>query len=709
MTTGDVDVTGHEPPSTRASGMDGVVAQPEPPKGFVLRWAGRFAGALSAIVLFGLFAWLGTRGSLEAWTLASLPAIYLLASVLYRYEDRLPGWLYRLLDIASEHIVTISWLKKKRDVFRDSILLVEDLETTLAEYGLTARPAKRPGVVPDGLRNKVTGSGRVPTVRWISKQVAPQVDPSIDRRVLELLHDERSGLPTLTAWPSVRRDHLDDVVRVLPSSDRLPPPTPSYRYVTAGEIRALVASLRDFDVGLLARELTSLSNLAGRAARMVDFYRRSKIAVESVPKSLAAEAGRINGLPTSEATMFRIDDPQVALEVLKNLDGTTDGSSVPVVRLGVFLREHEPDSAGLLSHLCRQALADEPIGILHGYLWEKHARSAHAGDVALEEISGSWLDWEKAAERKLGPGEHNTEHARLKSQLTEGRWPTFRDDRGRFHTVEAVDHDEVREHDAYLITFDGSGPIAMLIDCLMYPSRAPKLKELGVGGGNLNMYRFGKYTKNTRLGILPEGMPFHEFHETFARDMALVLGNRKALFTDPWRPAAKVRHMKYGEVKSITLTASCPGPVTFRITQPPMSGGKLFTRHGRLTGPPQQVNDNQAVVTYVANAPEARKTSSATDSFDYEYTDTKGRTTTETIELMIYSHGYMDLEQFEITLDRIDLAHCRELRFSDPALGVHAKSPSICDVWEDIVGQLDSQEVRALKPVFDRAAGGSGC
>src|SRR5205085_2867335 len=130
-----------------------------------------------------------------------------------------------------------------------------------------------------------------------------------------------------------------------------------------------------------------------------------------------------------------------------------------------------------------------------------------------------WRRWSADAELSLDGdgGELRKELNLLRERLNAGQWPIRRVDlQGKptfpppvqvtlyGHEEIRSRHEEVRDLDAYLITFDErTGPVAELVD---------RLKKRS---GGTQTYRFGPYTRNTRLGLLPPDLPFHEFVERF--------------------------------------------------------------------------------------------------------------------------------------------------------------------------------------------------
>ena len=686
------------------------MSEPRWSTAFTIRWLTRFALGLTAVVLFAFFMWLGAQRMSIWWLIAALPLVYLVASILYRYDDRLPGWLYQALDVTAEHVPTISWLKRRRDVARENEGLLKEFETTLGTYGFSGLDAK--------FRQATLDQGRVLTVRWVAKKTHGEISPSVAPVVLELLHDERVGLPTLTQWPDVKNKHLGELAEALCDSDR-------FSRFTPDDLAGLARELREFDLTRLATELEILSDLDARITRVASIYADGGVAVvmESAPTENLMS--RIATLAAERDDPTRhIDDPRFQVDLLARIDNSGDDPAVRLVRLGVVLAEREPASTALLDVRRWQVVrgetegngGSEAIEVLHAYLWAKYTRSTHGATVALSEFDTSWAGWKGDAERHLtasGDG-YSTEIARLTSKLQEGRWPTFRDADGEFHVVDTPAHEEIREHDAYLINFDErSGPVALLIDVLTDDDRQADLAGLGVSVRTKDgkpTYRFGRYTRNTRLGITPRGMPFHEFQETLNMDLRIVLENRKALFPDIWRPAspAGTQQVRYGKAQAVILDPGSEEEEEMRGTS--FSVSSLTTAHGRLAGQPQSIGPDRAMVIYVADpAPPVVPTDLVVDTIPFDFTDSSGASQHAKVDVAFQPRGSPDLQEVEITLDRVDLAHCRELRFGGPDLRPLMRHPSICDVWSSIANRLEPDELMALKSVFDRAAGGVGC
>ncbi len=683
------------------------------------------AGLVGSAILISVLVWVGMTRWSWAWYFVILPALYLLTSIGYRYEPRLPAWASRGLALLAENLSTIAWLKRMLDVRDGNALLIRDLSHTLDEYSL--------GTICDVSRRRLERRGHLLTIRALARKVAPELPESLDPRCLELLHRERCGLPTMNLWQSHKDDIAELLAPILPRSERLPVQTATYRYEETDNVEMLLNALRDFEVDLVARELRELISLAGRRGRFVDFLDESGISVEEeVPDtgSLAKSIAERNGLPADSATMFRLDDPHFAIEYMEQADTSTGGDGLRKIHLGVFLAERESDCDEQLDRLSRSTAPDaseqdggpDPVEVLHAYLWEKQRRAARGGLIRLNEVDAEWTDWEALAEEQLGSEAHTQEHGRIRSQLATGCWPTIRDSEGRFETAQVMpSHDEVRELDTYLITFDERrGPVANLVDCLSKNNSIHRklkdiLETLGIQFAveGYELYRFGGFTKNTRLGIVPPGMPFHLFHETFFKDMELVLRNRERLFPN-WLPerGSGVFDIEYGDHRTIELRDTRKGPIEFRIlprAEALPASERFRTSHGSLTGDPQNTSLNRAVATFVADPSSRENGGIVDDRFDYECISPGGVARKQTALLRIHPRWPKPIAQFEITLNRIDLEHCWELRFGDEELGGLARPPSIGDVWRDISNSLTPSEREKVRQAFNRVAGGPCC
>jgi hypothetical protein len=176
----------------------------------------------------------------------------------------------------------------------------------------------------------------------------------------------------------------------------------------------------------------------------------------------------------------------------------------------------------------------------------------------------------------------------------------------------------------------------------------------------------------------------------------LVEPRRRVPTVEPRGPVARV---VVGQPRNIQLRhdRSCPGGVAFRITRAP--------GQGRL-GPIQPMDPERALVTYF---PASGLTHGQRIDFEYASRCGTGEEKPHEVELLVEPRGQeQPLDRIEVTVNRIDLAHCRELWFGDSALGPVLRPPSIYDVWKAIKPQLEPDEGPKVKEVFDRIAGGHG-
>ncbi len=754
---------------------------------------------MAAAVLFAdrVWAW--------AWPSVLLPLAYLVAAVLYRYEERLPGWASRLLDLVADRIFTISWLARMEAVCDANTELLDNLDLTVQEYGI--------GAIDASDKEKLARRGKVLRLKHAAEHVADLTTVDVDARTIDLLYRERCSLPTINLWQSHRRELVAHLPSVLVKSERVPLAPDGGARTTQADLDVLLASLRDFDVELLAAELRLLTGLRERVYRYVRFLERSGVATrlhdpgaprpgEPLVAGLRHVESEVGLLPDGPTTLFRLENPDLALGLLMERDRSESDVS-RLVHAGVFLTERESsDAAPLVERLCRRATSEPGVApMLHAYLWEKEKVRRSPRLLDLDE---NWKAWVDDAKVELD-ADYDSEIEDLRSELETGSWPAVKSG-SSYMTVEVMlEHEEVRDVDLYLITTDAAvGPVSDLVKCLREtPASSPHLDEMGIDleHNGRPKYRFDNFTKNTQLGVVPRGMPFHDFYEGFVRDMDILLRNReRTLPTVKWLPRlSDMVAVEAAEERTITLWETGPGPIEFEIVEdekprhgtlgdpklcpdgthaevsyiasPDITGytcdsfdytargpdrqeikrrvhlflrrplanerpggvisvqyGKPrmltlrdrhvgtseFTivagpRHGTL-GAWKRKNDDQVVVTYLADEPTSGPRRVLYDEIEYEAKSARGDVyPKDPIRLLVYPDGVMQLSQFEITLDRVDPGHSHELWFGDPELGRRARPPSVCNVWEGIKGDLDPVESDDVKRLFDQIAGGVGC
>lgn len=608
----------------------------------VLALGGSLGLMVGAVVLAGEVSW--------AWPAVMLPILYLAAAVLYRFEHRLPGWASCLLDLAADRVFTISWLAKMDTVRETNVELLGDLNLTLREYGL--------GDVKAAARNAIARRGKILRLKHAAVRMAELPSPAVDALTVELLYRERCGIPTINLWQTHKKWFVARLPEVLPKSERLPLAPVDGAKATSRDLTELLPALRDFDVELVASELRILADLRERVLRYVRFLERNGIATRledpedpEVPEerdssddrdsevvTLRHVKSKIHLLPSGTSTLFRLEDAALALDLLMERDCSKDDVS-KMVHVGVFLTEREEsDVAPLIERLCRLAMnagtmpprpsraaldqgvltveADEPdqpelIAMLHAYLLGKEKARC---SPLLRDFDESWTAW--ADDAKAEPDKYKQEVEDLRSELMTGSWPNAKSG-SSYMTVEVtLTHDEVRDIDLYLVTTDvATGPVSDLIKSLKAtPDERPDLVQLGIEleYNGRQKYRFDNFTKNTQLGVIPRGMPFHDFYEGFVRDVDILLRNRDRTLPDvKWLPRlADMVAVEKGKQRTTRLWETGRGPVEFKIVEQP--------RHGKLLDDLQPSADGtSAEVTYEASLGTNRYTC---DSFTYRAT-----------------------------------------------------------------------------------------
>lgn len=652
----------------------------------------------TAVLLFAAFAWLGAQGTSWAWAAVALSILYTAGALLYRWESRLPRWMAQVIQVAATFWPPIKWLKTSDEVYAANKALVNDFNLTLAEYQLKPLEKER--------GEELAERARLLKVRTLAEawteQKAPNTPsgdgtarPGVD--ALELFCRERSGKVTVNLWQAQKGDLVHELAPLIRHNWRVSA-SDQYPFSDA-DVYTLLDSLRDFDIDLIAKELRAVSQLGGRLRRYAEFLRTGREESTRVVgdiTSLVEEHGGESSTNTS--ALFGIESPAEILKLMEALEGCDD-RALGAVHRGIFLAERDFD-VGALKELACAVVAQwpansntDPILVLQAYLWEKDQRDGEA--VTPDELDSNWRKWSDNAKRALeskAAGSFDVDRNRLAYRLEAGTWPTRRG----AHSdnpypppppITASGHEEIRDLDAYLITFDErSGSIAKVVDGLR---QAPDQRSI---------YRFGPYTRHTRLGIVPRGMPFHEFVERFFADLDDALRN---YHPEPnGHPTSNYSALRFvaGQPHTIVLKHDhkCKGPVKFAIAEPPTTG-----RLGEVESWAERDSRHALVRYFPESVTKAKRTSFAYTS------NCADRQESHTIHLLVESKGQKgQLDQIEVTVNRIDLAHCRELWFGDPALGPVMRSPSIYDVLTMIESELDGDERPSVEAAFERVAGG---
>lgn len=578
-------------------------------------------GLFVALVLGLVFLIAGAVGLVAAlvapwvWPLIGLPVLYFAGALLYagQAKMRLPGWLTQSIEVSATIWPPIAWLATSEQVRAANGEVVESFSRTLREYEL-APPSEELGEELAQLARPLRV--RVLATEWTKERAAAgrspdEIIPSVD--ALELLHRERRGESTFSLWQAEKEEDgfIRELTSVVRRGERLPKPAFRHLFDDA-DVEALLAALRDFDVELLADELRALNRLGRRLWRYAEFASNDPEEALGGTAGIAALVKKHGGaLPTGRSTLFRLGGTTETLGLMEAIEDCDD-PTFGVVHRGIFLAELDADPGALKDRVCAEALhlqgnhgEPDPIRVLQAYLWKKYRRETPKR-ISCEELDAQWTQWADDAKKKLegiGAGLFDKDWLGLARRLEEGVWPIRRDPPEEVEPKKAgseevlteaypvpmanlaPEHDEVRDLDAYLITFDDRvGPIAEIVD---------ELRSQDPG------YRFGPYTRNTRLGIVPRGMAFHEFVEKLFSDLDGAL------------------HSRYGESE-----------------------------------------------------------------------DLKDK-----------------LDKLEVTVNRVDLAHCRELWFGRPNLAKALRAPSIDNVLAEIAPSLDAEELPPVEAAFARIAG----
>ncbi len=682
---------------------------------------GLFSGLVfvGVLLITGVLGWLIAQGVSWAWPPILLTIVYGVGAVLYRLESsrRFPGWLAQTVGVMATVWPPIKWLRTSEEVQSLNEAFVDDFNRTLDEYLLERLDPKRSEELAGHVFPLTT---RSLALAWVREHPdgGREKEPPPSADALELLHHERSGGVTINVWQARREQLIDELVPLIRRSRRVPAPDPVHPYTDA-DVRALLDALRDFDIELIAAELRAVNRIGGRLQRYAEFLAAdgaSKVA--DVTALIAAQ--ELGELPAGPSTLFRLESPAETLELMKTIEGCDD-EALGAVHRGIFLAERDIDAGPLKARACAVLLelsaggATDPTRTLQAYLWEKdqRAKGRRAGDrITLDELDRDWPTWSRDAEADLDGRVAEgfaADLSQLAQRLEAGVWPTRRSVGGEdggyppSEPVPVAGHEEVRDLDAYMITFDDRhGALGKLVDGLRKPG---------------SIYRFGPYTRNARLGIVPHGMPFHEFVDRLLADLDDALHRYLPGFGEDGSAGDGVLRFAPGRPHSILLrhdheckapaAGEGPAAVEFEISEPLRrcnSRGAVAPRTvtqpadgqlGRIERWPGR-RDRALVRYFPESVAEPRWVC-------FTYTSTCGEEEeTHQVRLLVGSKRRPGpLDQIEVTVNRIDLAHCRELWFGDPALRPVLRPPSIYDVWRQIEPDLDRDEREPVKAAFE--------
>lgn len=672
-----------------------------------------FKGAvfLSVILLTGILAWLIAQGASWAWAPILLTILYGVGAVLFWLEStmRFPVWLAQALGVLAEVWPPIKWLRSSQEVQSLNEGFIDDFNRTLDEYLLDEFDPRR----KEELAGRIFPlSTRTLAATWAKEHAGARKGgrPTPSADALELLHHERSGRITIHVWQARGERLIDELVPLVRRSPRVPAPDPIHPY-TDEDVHALLGALRDFDLELLAEELHAVNRIGGRLQRYAEFLAPG--GASRVPEVTSLIAGQELGeLPAGPSTLFRLESPAETVHLMEAIEDCGD-EAFGAVHRGIFLAERDIDAGPLKERACAVLFephpdgGTDPIRVLQAFLWEKDQREKgrRGGDrITLGELDSNWEQWSREARaglEKVGAG-FEADLNQLAERLEAGIWPTRRALPGTGSAYPPPQptlvsgHEEVRDLDAYLITFDERhGPLGTLVDGLKRPG---------------SIYRFGPYTRNTRLGIVPRGMPFHEFVDRLLADLDDALHRYGPGFGSDGSADDGALRFAPGRPRSILLKHDheCDGPVEFGISR----ALRRCKRDGEVApGTPAEAADGQlgeiepwparhdrALVRYFPEsvAKPRRISFSFTSACPH-------KTTTRTVQLLVGPKGRESrLDQIELTVNRIDLAHCRELSFGDPVLRPAMRAPSIYDVWREVEPELDQDEREPVKAAFER-------
>jgi hypothetical protein len=272
-----------------------------------------------------------------------------------------------------------------------------------------------------------------------------------------------------------------------------------------------------------------------------------------------------------------IIDQQGADEIRTALPGELASlpRSLCLVSLAMFLcRDPTPEGRALRKKICFQAAdTDQAVRIVFAYIefnqdLEREGQIEGQAAVQVDYLIKSWA-WrvrekqeslKQGFEKELGAvrkslrqddwlehlqtlidrtytaiAEENKQLVRQVEQLTAQR-ASIRDllkDLFTRLTIPTVErYLEARKRVAYLITFRVQrGAVATLLDLFVSPRRKNRLAAIGVELeiGGQPKYNFLQYTNSARIGVVPEGWSFEQFHEALQKDLRVVVAARRQL------------------------------------------------------------------------------------------------------------------------------------------------------------------------------------
>ncbi len=531
-------------------------------RGVSWRNVGGWLVAAGSLVGTGALGVVAGWDQLWVWPVAALILLVPFAMVAYWLQDRFPDllwpWAERLLSLLAHKFPFVAWLGRQREIRKQNANLLDDFDAALAAYHLTPVPAAD--------RRRLAGSGSLLSPGRLAHRFGGVAGrPSGD--ALDLVYRERYGQPRLNLWLSGRAELAGELAPVVKVGDRLPRRDDGFPY-DADAVRTLLSAQRSFSVDVLAGTLRLLGDLWRRMERYQHFLEANHVpTLKPSPSEVLAHVERQRGLPVNAETLYRLRDPGLALRLLEACEHPDTPDGLRVVHRGIFLAEVDLDAARLRERVARLCLAPrqpEPIRLLHAYLF---AKDEH-GVASLAQLDSHGAEWIAEARRLCS--DPAAELSRLRWDLQAGYWPTARRHIGRATTrppttpetgfaaveagidgvpartgtvlgprfkeiLDAIELDRTLAGlDTYMITFDSHvGELRPMVDCLADPQFEERLDGLGVefrDAAGDQIYAFGPYTAQTRIGLAPRGTTFEAFYQRFRHDFQVVFDNRATLF-----------------------------------------------------------------------------------------------------------------------------------------------------------------------------------
>lgn len=419
-----------------------------------------------------------------------------------------------------------------------------------------------PGSSRAGLEHHLVGVAYPDLPEKAAQYVAPLVGGPLGLRssqkatLLALLYRDRFNRPTTACWLS----HKSTLVEVLPAVlDACGRWAQRDLPLQQSHVRAILAPLKEFSLTFLDQVTVSLERLWHLTEGFSAFC-----AEQGLPGRAPPDPGLADpfyhaveaSLPANRAELARLDNPTVAIDLLRSLARPwVDSLGVPKdadektafieVVVGAFLTRasHRLELGPCHAHWAAGTAG--VVEMLAARIWQRSTvmRAGWAKQAPLAQLAGDWSIWLAEARNDLGPG-LNSLLAGIHAELLRGAWPTrmqqdpttaqptassedpsvpalahvaeeiLQLQRAESELASEVHHlvvDSDVGGDRFMVTFGRVGrPLADHVD--------DALERVGCQQTN--------YTPYARLGYLPRGMARHDFCTKLEHALNISLGGK---------------------------------------------------------------------------------------------------------------------------------------------------------------------------------------